>query len=150
MGKGKRREDKTVQPVMSAGAMIGKGVASLQGEELGRIEAVMIESRSGRAIYAVLSFGAWMGINDKLFPIPWNLLRFDQERRWFVLTLVRERLKTAPAFDRRDWPRMGDREWASEINGFYGEQPYWMAQTFDRRGALPGRRATDRQTETER
>jgi sporulation protein YlmC with PRC-barrel domain len=56
--------------VLSATTMIGDAVRNPQGEELGELEELMIDLDAGRIAYAVLSFGGFLGIGDKLFAIP--------------------------------------------------------------------------------
>jgi hypothetical protein len=125
---------------MSAESLIGDKVINLQGEDLGKIEEIMIEMESGKVDYAVLSFGGIMGMGDKLFAIPWHLLRLDPENRQFILNVDKERLKTAPGFDKNNWPRMADPEWSREINSFYGH-----GYQQERRSDEPGRRTSDRE-----
>jgi hypothetical protein len=61
-----------------------------------------------------------MGMGEKLFAIPWHSLALDVENKWFVLNVNRERLKTAPGFDKDRWPSMADPAWAAEVAGYYG------------------------------
>ena len=37
----------------------------------------MLEKVSGRASYAVLSFGGLLGIGDHHYPLPWQALTYD-------------------------------------------------------------------------
>ena len=60
--------------VMDAATLIGDKVVNAAGESLGEIEAIMLDVRSGRIAYAVLSFGGFLGMGSKLFAIPWNAL----------------------------------------------------------------------------
>jgi hypothetical protein len=48
-----------------------------QKEDLGKIEHLMIDLANGRIAYAVLSFGGFLGMGDKLFAIPWSALKVD-------------------------------------------------------------------------
>jgi sporulation protein YlmC with PRC-barrel domain len=134
--------------IMSANSMIGGRVVNREGEDLGKIEEIMLETDNGRVAYAVLSFGGLMGMGDKLFAIPWNLLQLDARQQHFILNVSKERLKTAPGFDKNNWPRMADAEWSREIAGFYGQSVEWTRPGSDRRSNLPGRRTGDCQTES--
>jgi sporulation protein YlmC with PRC-barrel domain len=111
--------------VMSAETLIGDKVVSPAGEDLGKIEEIMIEMESGRVAYAVLSFGGIFGIGDKLFAIPWKLLRLDPENRQFVCHVDKAKLEKAPGFDKTSWPKMTDREWGRKLHSYYGMDPYW-------------------------
>src|SRR3569623_2906303 len=63
--------------VMAADTLQGDKVVNPKGENLGKIEDIMIDVASGRVAYAVLSFGGILGIGDKLFAIPWHALTLD-------------------------------------------------------------------------
>lgn len=111
--------------VMAADFLIGERVVNSWGEDLGKIEEIVIDVEMGRVRYAVLSFGGVFGLGEKLFALPWKVLRADPENRQFVLDIDRERLKNAPGFDRHDWPRMADPQWGRDIHRFYDQTPYW-------------------------
>jgi hypothetical protein len=85
-----------------------------------------IDMETGRIAYAVLSFGGFLGMGDKLFAVPFQSMQFDVEDEEFVLDVNIERLKNAPGFDRNHWPKMGEREWGSKIHADYGQKPYWV------------------------
>lgn len=106
--------------VLSAGTMIGDKVRNPQGEDLGKLEDIMISTEEGCIEYAVLSFGGVMGMGDKLFAIPWEALQIDTEAKEFVLDVPRDRLEKAPGFDKEHWPDMADPQWGSEIRSYYG------------------------------
>ena len=38
---------------------------------------------------------------------------------------TKERLESAPGFDKDHWPSMADRAWATDIHEYYDEPPYW-------------------------
>lgn len=111
--------------VLSASTITGDSVVNLQGEDLGHIKDLMIEVPNGRIAYAVLSFGGFMGVGDKLFAVPWSALKVDTENRRFVLDAAKERLKKAPGFDKEHWPKTEDRTWQSDVHKFYRTKPYW-------------------------
>ncbi len=85
----------------------------------------MVDLNSGRVAYAVLSFGGFLGMGDKLFAIPWHALKVLPEEHAFLLEVDQETLKTAPGFDKNNWPDMADPQWGSQIYNFYGQRGYW-------------------------
>lgn len=111
--------------LMAASTLEGDAVVNTDGDDLGSIEEIMLDVPRGRIAYAVLSFGGFMGMGDKLFAIPWSALTLDAERKCFVLGVDKERLKQAPGFDKDHWPTMADSRWASDIHSYYGSRPYW-------------------------
>ena len=96
---------------MAASSFEGEPVVNLQGETLGEIEDIMLDVRSGRIAYIVLSVGGLLGIGEKYFAIPWHALTLDTDRKCFVLDADKERLKNAPGFDKERWPDVAP-EWA--------------------------------------
>ena len=119
--------------VLSAGTIVGDRVKNVAGDDLGIIDELMIDTRSGRVAYAVLSFGGFLGIGNKLFAIPWNALRMNPMDRTFVLDAGREQLENAPGFDKDNWPDMADERWGAGIHAYYGVSPYWDDRSAHRR-----------------
>jgi sporulation protein YlmC with PRC-barrel domain len=112
---------------LSASTLIGDDVRNLQGEDLGQIEEIMIDVNSGRIAYAVLSFGGFLGIGDKLFAVPWGAMSLDTENEAFILDINKERLENAPGFDKDDWPETvyEDDTWLVAVYEYYQREPYW-------------------------
>ena len=110
--------------LMGADTLIGNDVYNHNEEDLGDIKEIMLDVRSGRVSYAVLSFGGFLSMGEKLFAVPWNALTLDTVNKRFVLNVEKERLENAPGFDKDNWPNMADASWATEIHSFYGTKPY--------------------------
>jgi sporulation protein YlmC with PRC-barrel domain len=106
--------------LMGADTLVGNDVYNHKGEDLGDIKEIMLDMRSGKVAYAVLSFGGFLGVGEKLFAVPWNALTLDTKNKRFVLDVEKDRLKHAPGFDKDKWPNMSDQSWAKEIHSYYG------------------------------
>lgn len=111
--------------VMAADTLTGNSVVNAAGEDLGAIKAIMLDVPSGRIAYAVLSFGGLLGFGEKLFAIPWQVLKLDTDNQRFILNVEQEHLRNAPGFDKDHWPSMADPAWAASIYSYYNVQPYW-------------------------
>ncbi len=111
--------------ILSADTLTGDTVVNRRNEELGKIEHLMIDIESGRVVYAVLSFGGFLGMGDKLFAIPWKALTIDLAQKRFVLDVERGRLEQAPGFDKSNWPDMADRTWGEGVYKYYGAMTHW-------------------------
>jgi sporulation protein YlmC with PRC-barrel domain len=119
----------TVEPtynVLSTADIIGDKVVNRAGENLGKLEELMLDLEKGRVAYAVLSFGGFLGMGDKHFALPFEALKLDANHDCFILDVDREKLKNAPGFDKSNPPKAADRTWGAEIYKFYGYQPYWQ------------------------
>jgi len=109
--------------LMGANTLTGNDVVNTQGEGLGDIKEFMLDMRSGRVAYAVLSFGGLMGMGDKLFAVPFNALKLDTANKCFVLNQDKARLESAPGFNKEAWPNMADSSWANDVHAYYGTEP---------------------------
>lgn len=110
---------------LTAKTLIGNAVRNDLKENLGTIEDFMLDLRTGKVAYAVLSFGGFLGVGDKLFAVPWSAMTLDTVEHSFVLNVPKERLKQAPGFDKDAWPDIADRQWQQAVFGFYNVTPYW-------------------------
>lgn len=117
--------NKKFRRILSASTLAGDSVKNSAGEDLGKIDQIMIDLPSGRVAYAVLSFGGVLKIGNKLFAVPWSALRVDEDEKCFVLEVDQRTLETAPGFDKDNWPDMADVTWGSQIFKHYGITPYW-------------------------
>jgi hypothetical protein len=81
---------------------------------------IMLDVSSGKVRYAVLSYGSFLGMGEKLFAVPWDALTLDTENKRFVLAVEKDRLKQAPGFAKDKWPNMADQTWAQGIHTWYG------------------------------
>ena len=86
----------------------------------------MLDLEKGRVAYAVLSFGGFMGMGEKLFAVPFEALKLDASREHFTLDVDKDKLKNAPSFDRNNPPQASNRTWGTEVYNFYGYTPYWQ------------------------
>jgi sporulation protein YlmC with PRC-barrel domain len=111
--------------VLSATTLIGDAVHNKAGENLGKVEELMLDLEQGRIAYAVLSFGGFLGMGNKLFAIPWDAFSLDTDEHCFVLNEPKEKLEKAPGFDKSHWPDFADRKWGQTIHDYYGTRPYW-------------------------
>ena len=106
--------------LMGADTLLGNDVYNTAEEHLGTIKEFMIEMSTGQIGYAVLSFGGFLGMGDRLFAVPWRAMRLDTTAHRFILNVDKDTLKQAPGFDKDHWPSMADPAWAMGVNKFYG------------------------------
>lgn len=111
--------DHNYRRVLSATSLIGDTIENQQGDNLGKLEEIMIDLESGRIAYAVLSFGGFLGMGEKLFALPWNKLYVDQNRKCIVLNARKEQFDNMPGFDKDNWPDMTDPKWQTQISSYY-------------------------------
>ena len=115
--------EKKYRRVLSAATLAGDTVRNSAGEDLGKVDEIMIDIPSGQIAYAVLSFGGVLGMGNKLFAVPWNALVVDEDQKCFILDIDKNRMENAPGFDKNNWPDMADPAWASQVSEYYRESP---------------------------
>jgi sporulation protein YlmC with PRC-barrel domain len=111
--------------VLSSSSICSDHVKNSAGEDLGKIEDLMIDVNTGRIAYAVLSFGGFLKVGNKLFAIPWEALRLDAANKQFILGVEKSVLENAPGFDKDYWPDMADPTFGTSVYRHYGYKPYW-------------------------
>ena len=116
---------------IKASTIIGTRVVDAKDKHLGDIKEIVIDPRSGRVAYAVVSFGGFLGMGSKLFAIPFSAFEYkitesDLVDSEYVLNVARERLQAAPGFDPEHWPLMADEKWHRVLHDYYERAPYWV------------------------
>src|SRR6266568_2363017 len=98
-GTSRTGESASFHRLIAANRVAGTVVYDPHGTRLGSIEDVMIDKPSGHIVYAVLSFGGFLGIGDRHYPLPWAALHYDPSLSGYMVNLTREQLQEAPAYD---------------------------------------------------
>jgi PRC-barrel domain len=116
--------DETVG-LISAAKVTGTKVYNTTGDRLGEIHDIMLDKRSGKIGYAVMSFGGFLGMGENYHPLPWATLKYDTRQGGYVVGLTREQLEGGPRYDRAETPDWKDRAYEQRIHDYYGVPPYW-------------------------
>jgi sporulation protein YlmC with PRC-barrel domain len=98
----------------------GTAVYGADNNKIGSIERVMIDKKSGRVSYAVLSFGGFLGIGDDYYPLPWQSLKYDTSLGGYVTGVTEAQLKGAPHYGNDNAWNWGDPDRARAVNDYYG------------------------------
>ena len=106
---GKQRETPTM---IAASKVHGTKVFNKAGEALGSIYDLMLDKQSGHVAYAVMSFGGFLGIGEKYYPVPWDELTYSTAKDGYVVNLDKRILENAPSYDRSDVP-----DWSPAYRG---------------------------------
>ena len=112
--------------LIAAEQVKGTDVFNADGDELGTVDDIMIDKISGKAIYAIMSFGGFLGIGEKYHPLPWSTLTYDESKGGYVVNLAKQMLEDAPTYDADEeflWtPAYGQR-----VDKYYNAPSYWPA-----------------------
>lgn len=101
--------------------VVGMDIKSPTGDNLGEIEDLVLNPENGEIAYAALSFGGFLGFNDKLFAVPWDALAARKDGS-VILSVDKDRLKETPGFDKSHWPSSANPNFDAEGRRFYKRQ----------------------------
>jgi hypothetical protein len=101
-------------------SLVNRLVRNSAGEDLGRVDDIVLDPETGRIRYIILSLSGLTGPEDQLFAVPWSSFNFSQSRDYLVLNVDKFRLAHAPGFPREHWPDMAAPVWKRQIEDYYG------------------------------
>jgi sporulation protein YlmC with PRC-barrel domain len=98
--------------------VVGMEVQNKEGKDLGTIEDLVVDMKTGKLRYAALSRGGFAGVGDKLFAIPWKAftVKFAEDDQFLVLNVSEQQLESAKGFNQDRWPNVADPKWAEGID----------------------------------
>ena len=97
----------------------GTAVYGRDGHRLGSIYNFMVDKISGRVEYAVMTYGGFLGMGTRYYPLPWRTLSYDTRAGGYRIELTERDLQSAPSFDRDSEPRF-DRAYGERVHDYYG------------------------------
>ena len=77
----------------NASALMGHRVENPQGENLGRISDLIVDTMTGQISEAVISYGGVVGVSESRVRVPWSKLQLRGERDVFLLNMRRNELE---------------------------------------------------------
>jgi len=110
--------------LLKATSLIKDDVYDAGGKLLGRIEEILIDSRSGCVRYAVLGLGGFLGIGRKRFAVPWSALTPDANYRRCIVNVTLMRLLALPVSQGDPSPRRADLSWSKESASMLRQQGF--------------------------
>lgn len=111
--------------LIAAEKVEGTNVYNPQGDKLGTVDDIMIDKVSGKAIYAIMSFGGFLGIGEKYHPLPWSTLKYDESKGGYVVNLDKKMLESAPMYGTDEDFRWTP-EYGRSVDSYYRVPTYWL------------------------
>ena len=110
--------------LIAAEKVEGTDVYNMQGEKLGTVDDIMIDKVSGKAIYAIMSFGGFLGIGEKYHPLPWSTLKYDESKGGYIVNLDKKMLENAPTYDINE-DFLWTPDYGRRVDKYYNAPTYW-------------------------
>lgn len=107
--------------------IVGLAVKNEKAEDLGKIEDLVMD-QNGSVRYGVISFGGFLGFNNKLFAVPFKALHIKHDpgsSSYYVQVngVSKAHLEQAEGFPSDKWPTFTDDEVNTKIDA------YWLKAT---------------------
>jgi sporulation protein YlmC with PRC-barrel domain len=100
-----------------AAALVGKKVESKDGKELGRVQKILNNAKSGQPEYAIILSA------NKLYPAPLGALTMQPGKETVTLNVDKKRFNTAPSYHEDKMPDMSSPAINVLVNRFYSQPP---------------------------
>ncbi|SED17428.1 PRC-barrel domain-containing protein [Bradyrhizobium erythrophlei] len=117
----------TTSSLIASDRVQGTAVYDAHGKRIGKLERLVIDRASGRVVYAVLSFGGFLGIGADHYPIPWPMLDYDEKLGGYLVDITEEQLKNAPKIKQGESWEQSNRDRDEAVHGYW-EQPAPMQE----------------------
>ena len=112
-------EERETGTLIGSDKVEGTAVYGADESQIGSIERVMINKRSGKVSYAVL----FLGIGDDHYPLPWEALKYDTGLGGYRTGITQKQLQGAPKYrSDNDWS-WEDQTRTRGVNEYYGVIP---------------------------
>ena len=96
-----------------------------QGRDLGQVQNFVIDMLAGRIAFVIVAFGGMLGISDKWFAMPWEIMTWSPEKRKFIVDMPKNILEKAPGMNKDKWMEEINSDWLAKCYLHYGLAPYW-------------------------
>src|SRR5689334_15633876 len=83
-------------PLIESDHIEGTVVYDADGKQIGTIKRLVIEKVSGHVVYAVTSFGGFLGLGSETHTLPWEQLHYDTALHGYNSPLTKSLLRDHP------------------------------------------------------
>lgn len=105
--------------------VLGTNVQDGSGTKLGEVEDVILDKQTNNILFAVISFGGFLGMGEKYHPVPWAALDYDERSGAYVVSYTKEQLQAAPAGSIDELTRDDGLQFRNRTYDYYKVPRYW-------------------------
>jgi hypothetical protein len=100
-------------------------LANEQGQDLGQVQTFVVDTLAGRISFVVVAYGGFLGISDKWFAMPWEIMIWSPEKKKFIVDMPVNVLEKAPGMNKDKWMEEINYDFLAKCYLHYGLSPYW-------------------------
>lgn len=127
-------------PNFRASQIIGQPVRSQDGQQLGKVQDLVVNLQSDSVPCAIIESGGALGlglIGQNKIAVPMSELRWSNQSRELVVMATKDQLQSANAQPTGQWVAVQQQGGLNGVNRFYG-QPTFFSQSPYERQEMPG------------
>jgi sporulation protein YlmC with PRC-barrel domain len=108
-----------------ASKVVGTKVEDTSGQKIGKVEDVILDKQANAILFAVVSFGGFLGMGEKYHPLPWASLDYDESRNSYIVNFTKEQLQAAPVGSVEELTRNDGMDFRDRTYAYYKADRYW-------------------------
>jgi hypothetical protein len=105
--------------------VIGTSVKDRAGKKLGEIEDIVLDKQSNNIMFAIVSFGGFLGMAEKYHPLPWPTLDYNERENSYIVSATEDQLRAAPADSLDELTKNDGRAYRDRTFDYYRAPRYW-------------------------
>jgi len=105
--------------------VLGTKVTDTTGNKIGHIEDVILDKGTNSILFAVVSFGGFLGMGEKYHPIPWAALDYEPAEASYVVNYTKGQLQAAPTGSIEELTRDDGLAFRDRTYDYYKAPRYW-------------------------
>jgi sporulation protein YlmC with PRC-barrel domain len=105
--------------------VIGTKVKDKGGNTIGDVQDIVLDKLSNNIMFAVVSFGGFLGMGERYHAMPWSTLNYDEADGNYVVGLSREKLQAGPAYSMEDLMQGDGMKFRDTAYDYYEAPRYW-------------------------
>lgn len=106
-----------------ASELVGMTVKDADGDSLGVVKDLLIDSRTEQVQYLLLEPSGIAELREKIIVVPWTVAEAHYvavpDQRFITLHIARDRVLRAPAFAFTEFRTLRSPRWVTEVNQFF-------------------------------
>ena len=111
--------------VFKASELMGKNVENVSNQAIGEVENLAVDLAAGRVVFVILEPSPTLGLANNFYALPPDAFTRAAEGKKLATDLTKEKLASAPHFEKNNWAKLEDRSFASQVYQYYGKPAYF-------------------------
>jgi sporulation protein YlmC with PRC-barrel domain len=108
-----------------ASRVTGTKVCDASGRNVGEVKDIVLDKTSNNIMFAIVSFGGFLGMGEKYHALPWAELDYDPSSDAYIVSWTKEQLQAAPSDSLEELTRDDGMNYRNRAFDYYKTPRYW-------------------------